>query len=254
MTIIDIGYSAIPANIFIVFVLLPLQYYMARTASSISYEATALITKRVRLLSEMLTAIKLIKFYAWEEYFLAKVNSARKKEVEKERGELINKIAAFMTVFVAPILAILVTLGTFYSVSGTLPAPDVVFSLLALYNTLRYPLLLLPSAERTLTGANISIARLEEYLKLPEIDVPLEIKDKPATDPNILMSMKNASFTWDGDLDHPHISDLSLELHRNQIIAVVGDIGSGKSFFAAILGQLKRTTGDVSIYGYIAIF
>lgn len=154
-----------------------------------------------------------------------------------------------MTVFVAPILAILVTLGTYHSVNGGLPEPAIVFSLLALYNTLRYPLLLLPSAERTLTGANISIARLEEYLKLPEIDAPLEVKEHEESDPTLVMSIKNASFTWDGDLDHPHISDLSLDLRRNQIIAVVGDVGSGKSLFAAILGQLKRTTGDVSLYG-----
>jgi ABC-type multidrug transport system fused ATPase/permease subunit len=251
LSIVDIGISAIPANILILVVLLPLQYYLARKASAISYEATALITKRVRLLSEMLTAIKLIKFYAWEDYFLSKVNAARKKEVEKERGELINKIAAFMTVFVAPILAVLITLGTYYSINGALPDSAIVFSLLALYNTLRYPLLLLPSAERTLTGANISISRLEDYLKLPEIDAPLEITERLQDDLDLVMSMKNASFTWDGDLDHPHISNLTLNLHRNQIVAVVGDVGSGKSLFAAILGQLKRTNGDASLHGKI---
>ena len=76
LSVIDIGYSAVPADILIIFVVLPLQYYLARKASSISYEATALITKRVRLLSEMLTAIKLIKFYAVYILFL-KVKSGK---------------------------------------------------------------------------------------------------------------------------------------------------------------------------------
>lgn len=55
---------------------------------------------------------------------------------------------------------------------------------------------------------------------------------------------------WDGDLDHPHISDLSLDLKRGQLVAVVGDIGSGKSLFAAIMGQLKRMEGQVYSDGY----
>ena len=71
----DIGFlPALPALILICCILLPLQYFVAKKASAISYETTSLITKRVRLMSEMLTAIKLIKFYAWEDFFLQKVN------------------------------------------------------------------------------------------------------------------------------------------------------------------------------------
>ena len=65
LTFFNIGFvSALPSNILILFVVLPLQYYLARKASAISYETTSLITKRVHLMSEVLTAIKLIKFYA----------------------------------------------------------------------------------------------------------------------------------------------------------------------------------------------
>ncbi len=46
-------------------------------------------------------------------------------------------------------------------------------------------------------------------------------------------------------MDHPHVSDLNLELSRGELIAVVGDLGSGKSLLAAIMGQLKRKSGQV---------
>ena len=88
----------------------------------------------------------------WEDYYLQKINAARKTEVQKERQELMNKIAGFMMIFVAPVLAMLLSLVTFQFTSGTPPMAHIVFSLLALFNTLRYPLLLLPSAERTFTG------------------------------------------------------------------------------------------------------
>ena len=65
LTFLNIGFvPALPSNILILFIFLPLQYYLARKASAISYETTSLITKRVHLMSEVLTAIKLIKFYA----------------------------------------------------------------------------------------------------------------------------------------------------------------------------------------------
>lgn len=65
LTFLNIGFiPALPSNILILFIVLPLQYYLARKASAISYETTSLITKRVHLMSEVLTAIKLIKFYA----------------------------------------------------------------------------------------------------------------------------------------------------------------------------------------------
>jgi ABC-type bacteriocin/lantibiotic exporter with double-glycine peptidase domain len=103
-------------------------------------------------------------------------------------------------------------------------------------------------------GAQISISRLEEYCKQPEIDPPSTALPPPESDPDVVLSMSNAEFKWDGDLEHPHITDLSVELKRGQVIAVVGDVGSGKSFLAAVMGQIKQTAGTVNHYGYASLF
>jgi ABC-type lipoprotein export system ATPase subunit len=50
-------------------------------------------------------------------------------------------------------------------------------------------------------------------------------------------------------LDHPHIKDLNLTIKRGQVIAVVGDIGSGKALLASIMGQLKQSKGIVKSNG-----
>ena len=80
------------------------------------------------------------------------MNDARKTEVEKEQSELIRKIAGFMMVFVTPTLAMTVCIIVMNFMSNSAFEADTIFSLLALFNMLRYPLLLLPSAERTMTG------------------------------------------------------------------------------------------------------
>lgn len=105
----------------------------------------------------------------------------------------------------------------------------------------------------TLIGAQISISRLEEYCKLPEIDSPQQSLPPPDTTPDLILDIQNAEFKWDGDLEHPHITDLTVQLYRGQVIAVVGDVGSGKSFLAAVMGQIKQTAGTVHHYGYVSL-
>ncbi|KAJ3103334.1 hypothetical protein HDU97_010239 [Phlyctochytrium planicorne] len=248
LAIYDIGVAALPASFLIMFVLLPLQYYLAIRASDISLRSTELITKRVHLMSEILTAIKLIKFYAWEAYFVTRISQQRGKEMAELRTSMMLRAANCMVVFIAPVVA---TLGCLVVALYTLPGGVTtaeVFTLLSLFNTLRYPLLLLPNAVRTFQGAKRSLQHLEDFFNLPEVDTPLTTSP-PVDDPALLMEITNASFVWDGELDHPSIMDLSLEIHRGQLIAVVGDLSSGKSLLAAILGQVKRMSGSMASYG-----
>lgn len=60
----EMGISAFPALGFIV-LLLPIQMYLGKQTSDLGREQTAVTTERVHLMSELLSAIKLIKFYAW---------------------------------------------------------------------------------------------------------------------------------------------------------------------------------------------
>ncbi|KAJ3130188.1 Canalicular multispecific organic anion transporter 2 [Nowakowskiella sp. JEL0407] len=242
----DIGLlSAIPSIVLVIFIILPLQYFLAFKASKISYATTELITKRVHMMSEILTAIKLIKFYAWEPFYKTRLTLARNTEIALLQKSLLLKIATFMVVFIAPVFGTLSCLLAFYYIPGgkegveekRMRTASVVFVALSLFNTLRYPLVLLPQAVRSLAGASKSLKRLEEFFTQPEVD-PIPALEGHS-DSDTLMKFKNASFKWDGDLDHPHLSNLTLKIKRSQIIAVVGDVGSGKSLLAALMGQIK---------------
>ncbi|KAJ1566018.1 hypothetical protein HK096_004419, partial [Nowakowskiella sp. JEL0078] len=245
----EIGLAAVPAIILCIFIILPLQYFLAYQASVISYRTTERITKRVHMMSEILTAIKLIKFYAWEPFYKARLTEARKVEIQQLRKSLLLKIATFMVVFIAPVIATLTCILTFYYLpekytshrAFKAPNASEIFTLLSLFNTLRYPLVLLPQAVRSISGATTALNRLQEFFMQPEVDQILKINSEDFVENN-----KSASFKWDGDLDHPQISDLNLELKRGQIIAIVGDMGSAKSLLAALMGQIKMTNESVT--------
>ncbi|KND02775.1 uncharacterized protein SPPG_01856 [Spizellomyces punctatus DAOM BR117] len=245
---VEVGVAVLPAMVLVLFMLLPLQYILAKRASTISYKTTALFTKRVHLMSEIFTVIRLIKSYAWESFYEEKITAARKKEIGQMRKALTMKIGNFIVVFIAPVVAVLACMTTYHFIHGARFEAATVFTILSLFNTLRYPLLMLPSAVRTISGAQNSVQRLEEFFMLPEIDAAPKLEPHPS-DADICMEIKGADFMWDGDIDHPHIEKLDLVLRRRQLIAVVGDLGSGKSLLAAIMGQIKRTAGSVSTYG-----
>ncbi|KAI8906294.1 P-loop containing nucleoside triphosphate hydrolase protein [Gorgonomyces haynaldii] len=243
---LDIGISSLAPMGVIIFIVLPLQYVIASYTSEISGKITDMITKRVHLMSEVLTAIKLIKFYTWENFYRTKINRMREAEVRGMKRELGLKTASYTIVFTAPVMSTLAALATFRA-AGNDMSVRLVFSLLFLFNTLRHPLMLLPVAERTTNGALEAFKRLQEFLLLPEVDEIVQMEQ--GIDRSICMRIENADFEWDGDLDHPHIYDLNLELKRNQVIGVVGEVGSCKSLLAAIMGQIKRTKGIVYVNG-----
>ncbi|KAJ1548114.1 hypothetical protein HK096_004666, partial [Nowakowskiella sp. JEL0078] len=245
----EIGLAAVPAIILCIFIILPLQYFLAYRASVISYRTTERITKRVHMMSEILTAIKLIKFYAWEPFYKDRLTEARNVEIKQLRKSLLLKITTFMVVFIAPVFATLTCVLTFYYLpekytthrAFTAPNASEIFTLLSLFNTLRYPLVLLPQAVRSISGATTALKRLQEFFMQPEVDPILKLDSEDLVKSDVLMNFKNASFKWDGDLDHPHITNLNLVLKRGQIVAVVGDMGSAKSLLAALMGQIKIT-------------
>ena len=147
---VELSYSAIPALV-IVLGLFPLQYYLGRLKSKTGYEYTTITSKRVHIMSEILTAIKLIKFYAWEIPFYERVEEIRKREMQLLRKNLIINAINFMLVFCIPVLISLFALLVYWK-SGHEINPVIGFITIAFFNTLRYPLLMAPLAINSFSG------------------------------------------------------------------------------------------------------
>jgi len=77
------------------------------------------------------------------------------------------------------------------------------------------------------------------------------INEKKKLDSQI--RLKNASFKWDKDDSSPTLSNISLDVKPNKLIAIVGKVGSGKSsFLSALLEEMHRIEGENYIKGSIA--
>jgi ABC-type bacteriocin/lantibiotic exporter with double-glycine peptidase domain len=112
LAFIEIEVSAIPALVF-VSLLTPLQMYLGKLTSDLNRQQTTLTTDRVHMMSEIWTAIKLIKFYAWEKPFTEKIDELLSKEIEIIKKGMIMKAIYFLVVFKIPVIISLTLLGTY---------------------------------------------------------------------------------------------------------------------------------------------
>lgn len=91
-------------------------------------------------MSEILTAIKLIKFYAWESYFRDRVIKVRNQEYVQLIYCIVVKVWTFCVIFGAPVLAMLGCLCVkllAYSPPNNVLSASTMFTVLALFYTVR---------------------------------------------------------------------------------------------------------------------
>jgi hypothetical protein len=150
ISFVELGYSAAPA-LCVILLMLPLQIYLARLKSKVGFENTHITSERVQIMSEILSAIRLIKFYAWEMPFYDRIDAIRKKELSLLKKNLIANAVNFMCVFCVPVLTALLALLTYW-LTGNKINPVIGFTVVSVFNTLRYPLLMAPLAINSASG------------------------------------------------------------------------------------------------------
>ncbi|XP_025138146.2 multidrug resistance-associated protein 1 isoform X3 [Bubalus bubalis] len=95
----------------------------------------------------------------------------------------------------------------------------------------------------------ISLVHLEDFLNTEEL-LPHSIEANYIGDHAI--GFTNASFSWD-KTGIPVLKDLNIKIPEGALVAVVGQVGSGKSsVLSAILGEMEKLKGIVQRKGSVA--
>jgi ATP-binding cassette, subfamily C (CFTR/MRP), member 1 len=262
--------------------------------------------QRVSLTQEILQAVRFVKFFGWESAFLARLGEIRNREVRSIQILLAIRNAINAVSMSLPIFASMLAFIT-YSLTSHSLNPAHVFSSLALFNSLRMPLNLLPLVIGQVVDAWSSIYRIQEYLMSEEQDD----EGKLDLDAKNAVEMDNADFTWErtatqdpdhaaligkkqtkadikmekdarkqaeadeklplttkpslgkdlsgsntpdgsstliGDREPFKLHNMDFSIRRNELVAVIGGVGSGKSsLLAALAGDMRRTRGEMTL-------
>ncbi|XP_053980762.1 multidrug resistance-associated protein 1 isoform X1 [Hylaeus volcanicus] len=248
----DILGPAVLAGLAVLLILIPINILITNRVKTLQIRQMKHKDERVKLMSEILNGIKVLKLYAWEPSFEEKVLKIRMKEIKvlKEAAYL-NSGTSFIWSF-APFLVSLVSFATYVLIDDNNHLDSTIaFVSLSLFNILRFPLSVLPMMIGNMVQGYVSIKRINKFMNAEELD-PNNVQHDPS-EPHTLL-IENGTFAWDMEVDEkPVLKNINIQVEQGQLVAVVGTVGSGKSsLISAFLGEMDKISGRVNTKGSIA--
>uniref|UniRef100_A0A8C1VKV3 ATP-binding cassette, sub-family C (CFTR/MRP), member 12 n=1 Tax=Cyprinus carpio TaxID=7962 RepID=A0A8C1VKV3_CYPCA len=211
-----LGYTAL-IGILVYLIFLPIQFSIARLIGVFRRRAVSVTDRRVRTMNEVLTCIKLIKMYAWEESFEKTVSDIRKTEklLLQKAGYVQSLNSSFTTI--VPTLATILTFIVHTSLKlPLLPSTVSAYTIIAVFNCMRMSMGLLPFSVKAVAEGKVALTRLK-------------------------VGLFNVSLIYPKIIISPFL------------LGVCGNVGSGKtSLISSILEQMHLLSGSVSANGTLA--
>lgn len=138
------------------------------------------------------------------------------------------------------------------------------FTALALFNSLRTPLTVMPDIIVKVMDALVSLKRVEDYLAETQLDESVNVSNPPIFPSSPVEFLESSSFSWSSEKNNNPsnasrrftLKEISVKFPKGRLSVIHGPTGSGKSsILAAILGgmtpqilELNCLSGGISLY------
>ena len=236
--------------------------------------------ERVKLVSDVATGIRIVKFYCWEEpfrelvpFFLAflhtQIDKSRKSELVFVRKIALILAGYFDSVtFVFPKLMPLVGFALYPIITETPLSAATAFSIISLYKIVESSIFYMPWILASCAQLEASYQRVTHFLSLEEAEEELVVQNPSPADPlqfcavngetkttsmsdSEAVLIQDGTFAW-GDAA-ACLRDISMRIPKGSLVAITGKTGCGKtSFLAALMGEMNRLSGVVATRGSVA--
>jgi len=243
------------AGVIITVLLIPVNKCIANKIGDLSTKMMEAKDGRVSIMSELLSGIRVIKYFNWEKFFAAKVNDKRTQELKYLKG---RKYADAVCVYLwatAPVLMSVLTFVTFVLLGNSLTAAKV-FTSVALFSMLTGPLNAFPWVLNGLVESLVSLKRLDAFLALQEFN-PDDYFSRMYDIADVRQERNNRIVIVNGNFSHEKsalplsfkLNGLNLSVLDGELIGVTGSVGAGKSsLLQAILGEMEpRGDGSIAV-------
>jgi ABC-type multidrug transport system fused ATPase/permease subunit len=232
--------------LFVILLMVPATRTIGKKLTQIGDEVMDQRDNRVSLMAQILSGIRIVKFFNWESRVEKDILNIRSQEISS-RLRLARLRALSVLVFVASSVVVSVSTFSLYQALGhTLDAPTV-FSSLALFAILEGPLGNLGGFIAELAAARVSAERIRSFLlaeTLPASDRPLSPAGQPFG-----VSFQQTDIQY-GDGSGPALRDVSMVVSPGESVAIVGPVGGGKTtLLLGILGEVPVSRGAIDILG-----
>ncbi|KAF8788578.1 Multidrug resistance-associated protein 1 like protein [Argiope bruennichi] len=233
------------AGVFVMLLIMPITTKLASTSHKLQKKQMGWKDSRLRQMGEILSGIKVLKLFAWENAFMKSIGSIREKEaVTLKKLAFVNGTITFLWIC-APFLIAISSFMTFVLIDEkNVLDPSIAFVSLTLFNTLRSNMAFIPQLVAEIAQSRVSFKRVTDFLLSEELNG--RAPDNDTTDNNAI-EIDGGTFCWTKE-DLPFLRDISLSVKHGSLVAIVGPVGAGKSaLFSAILGEMYAAEGTVRI-------
>ncbi|KAJ3652249.1 hypothetical protein Zmor_018230 [Zophobas morio] len=224
---------------------IPVQFYLAKRVSVYRLRTALKTDKRVKLMNEIITGVKVIKMYSWEKPFAKLVELARKLEVDQ------IKISSYLRGFNMACQIFLGRIAVFFCIlvyiltGGNLEA-QYVYVLTSFYEIIRLgSVIFLPMGMMEMGETITSVKRILEFFKQPEITSIRKSNHEG-------IKINNVCVKWDKSPKNI-LTNINLDIKSNQLVTLTGAVGSGKTtLLHVILQEIPLLEGSLETGGTIS--
>ncbi|KAJ7108139.1 multidrug resistance-associated ABC transporter [Mycena epipterygia] len=274
-----LGFSAFVG--YVVFVLgWPLNNYLVKQIIRIQKGLLNARDERMGVLNELISSVKFIKFFAWEQRWIDRALDARNTEIEWLLKSRMMDVAFAALWVSAPIFISVISFFTYVMLGNELTI-STAFTAIALFGMIRGPLNTLPSFMVELLRTRVSLNRIAVYLDESEVSEQVSSLKKDRSghvseQEDDRLGLENASFKWNeveeildakdnkgktpaletdsilatesesGTIaDHKfELKNLSVIFPDGELTVVTGPTASGKTaLLMAVLGEMTSLPG-----------
>eukprot|EP00105_Crassostrea_gigas_P021459 XP_011440600.1 PREDICTED: multidrug resistance-associated protein 4 isoform X2 [Crassostrea gigas] len=255
----------------IILVLLPLQVMMGWIYGKLRMKIGAAGDKRIHLMNQIISGMRVIKMYCWEKPFSEIVFNIRGLEVSEIWKANIAKSINMGLFQSASVVISMALFGTAWY-TGVPLSTQRIYSTLGWVFCLRFTIFLfmmhLVEDNKQLAS---SLKRIQSFLTVEDMKVFSESEGttKSMEKEGVSISIRDMTASWLGH--HPQdkegvadklldqelneafsLKNIDLEVKKGELLAVVGPVGSGKtSLLLSLLKELPSETGQVCVQGTV---
>jgi len=233
-------------------ILAPVNMWVFSVVSKMRRKVLKYSDLRVKMMNEILTGIRIIKFYAWEKPFGKEVGRLRQKEVEAlTKLAYVTAVGFSIILLSTPIVQPIIVFVTYVSIQDEPLSAATAFTTVALFNIMRFPFAFMPMGLLQYIQSKIALKRLERYLALPELGEYVKDTSHPDTPADSVMAksgsiaIKDGSFSW-VDPDAPEVKPIQDEKPKKEKSASRRGSRSSKGSEDASEMSLSKSTHSLA--------
>ena len=198
---------------------------------------------------EMIASVKLVRAYVAEAFELERFRRLaeryRKRVLRAQRFSSLTSPVS--EVFGGVMIVLILVVGTRLALAAASALdPAVLITFLAVSLRLMSPVKSVANYPTIMAGAQASAERVFEVLDLPESE-----RDQPGEgDAAFRDKIEYRGVSFEYEAGEAVLRDVDLEVHRGQVVAIVGPSGAGKTTLVDLLPRFyEPTRGEIAIDG-----